>query len=202
MERDKKGRFVKGHKWVGKLGVNTRLRIDWKNCLECDKLFYVDSKNRKNRFCSISCGCKYNMRERKKRKGFYKGKEIPCETCKKIIYVEPNRLRNNKHYFCSKKCFYKFRKGWSNEKMREALDRGRHNQKGMPKFTEEMKKKQSIKKKKDWSDLEKRKEYMKHRTPEKLKKFREGHKKYLEENKGNLPISKIKNNRVIDKILK
>ena len=194
MERNKKGEFAKGHKSDNFKGVT------WKKCPNCNKEFYVTSKNKRNKFCSQSCSAKYRIKVLRKKGLLLKGEYGKCKTCEKKIYFEPREIGKNK--FCSKKCFYEYRKGWINEKMRESLDRGRHNQKGMPKFTEEMKKKQSIRKKKDWSDLEKRREYMKSRTPEKLKRFREGHKKYLDENKGNLPIKNIKNNRVIDNILK
>ena len=128
MIRDKKGKFVKGHQWVGKLGVNTKLRIEWKNCKICNKLFYVDSRTRKNICCSFKCGAILSSINRKK-KYILKGKKVPCEVCKKIFYVEPHRIRDSKQgFFCTKRCYYKFRNGWSNEKMREALSKGRKSQ--------------------------------------------------------------------------
>ena len=198
--RNKQGEFIKGHRWVGRLGVNTKLRIEWKECKVCGKLFYVGSRNRKNLCCSFKCGAKLSSIKRKE-KFIPKGKEVPCKNCNKFIYAEPHRLKDNKQgIFCSKKCYYKFRKGWSNEKMRKALAKGRVTQKGKPKSIK-MKQKMSDTYKKKWANLNDREIMMKDRTPEKLKNFREGARKYLEENKGNLPISKIRNRRVIDKII-
>lgn len=193
MDRNNQGKFVKGHSSYNYKGVI------WKKCKYCKKDFYVTSRNKRKMCCSNSCSHKQRFKTLKQNGSFLKGEFGKCFKCGKKIYFEPREIGKNK--FCSRKCFYEYRKGWINDDMKEALAKGRKTQRGKEK-SEHMKKQMSITYKKKWANLRDRELMMKDRTPEKLKNFREGHKKYLEKNKGKLPISKLRNKRVIDKIIK
>lgn len=90
-------------------------------CSYCSKKFIttkykIENNNSGHIFCSRSC---YNAFRKEyyigERASVYKRVPVQCSKCGKIILVPPNRLsrknRENKtHIFCSKECYYAFRK--------------------------------------------------------------------------------------------
>ncbi len=71
-------------------------------CVICNNNFYINKGDLKYKgrgeTCSVKC-----------RQEFFKlGKYVNCEICKKKIYKPQWVLNKSKHYFCSKKCTYKF----------------------------------------------------------------------------------------------
>ena len=119
-------------------------------------------------------------------------KSMNCLYCSKNFYTKPCLIGKRK--FCSKKCndlsrkgkyfgdghslFKKGHKSHSSGKTYEELYG-----KKRAKELRELNRKQRIS---NWSDLDYRKKQMKTRTRTKLKNFREGAKKYREENKEEL----------------
>ena len=71
-----------------------------KTCIVCKKIFV-----RKNRSKAIYCSPKCSNSI------FKKGKNIPCEICGKIVYRLRKEIINKKHFFCSYKCYGRYRIG-------------------------------------------------------------------------------------------
>lgn len=107
MERDNKGRFVKGHKLseasIKKMKSKLIGRKPWNKgrreykiiCGKCGKEFETSNKGRK--FCSQKCYFGID-----KRKGTFKN----CLICKKEIYIKNSYKTRRK--FCSVKCRAKY----------------------------------------------------------------------------------------------
>lgn len=155
-------------------------------------------------FCSNSCKSKYYSIHKRK------GKYYPCDWCNKRTYKTPCRVVRNDHIFCSKSCNDLWRKGKTIapeetlfKKNHTPFNKGK-NHKEL--FGEEKAKEMSdINKSQrlaEWEDLDYRKKQMKHRTPERLKKFREKGKQYARSEENITRLKSIKHTRkVIDKIL-
>jgi len=181
-ERDENGRFIKGHTsyWRKK-------RKEFV-CHNCKKKFKPTRNNKYRRFCSINCCNKFYSKIPIKLKGVYKN----CLTCKKKIYVKP--CLKSRNSFCSKLCFNKWQKGKLMSDGKSCFKKGNIPFNKGKKWeevygeekTNELKIKQSIKKKEEWKDLSFREKSMVSRSPKKLKKFREKAKKWREEHKEEL----------------
>jgi endogenous inhibitor of DNA gyrase (YacG/DUF329 family) len=59
-----------------------------------DKHIRYNNQAGHKHYCSSKCA---NLSKKK-------GKELPCVTCGKLVYVNPSRLKNSKNIFCSKSC--------------------------------------------------------------------------------------------------
>ncbi len=178
-ERDGHGRFLKGHKsyWETERIIFT--------CHNCKKEFKTERSTKYRRFCSRECCLKFYAGIPRE----YTGSYINCLNCEKSFYVKPCLLKKTK--FCSKECNNIWRKGKYFGDGKSLFKKG-HKSHSTGKDYETLYGKERAKKltelnKKNrldnWSDLDYRKKQMKTRTPDKLKEFREGAKKYREENK-------------------
>ena len=80
----------------------------YSKCVDCKKLLRGKLAIR-----CIKCQAKrYSILAKgKKHPHKFFGKFVLCETCNKIIYRKPYRIKRAKHLFCSKSCASKFRKG-------------------------------------------------------------------------------------------
>jgi len=80
-----------------------------KACLQCGKVFYITKSDMRKgkdvgagRFCSALCRSKSQTKEKIKRH---------CRQCNRVFWIYPYIARNNRGFFCSQDCLYK----WNSE---------------------------------------------------------------------------------------
>ncbi len=80
-------------------GIKVRVRL---NCNKCGKEFYktmYEFLKEGNHFCSKNC---YDLSQ-------ITSIEKKCDCCGKTIQVPPQKIKTNKHFFCSQKCDKKYK---------------------------------------------------------------------------------------------
>jgi len=90
-------------------------------CKNCKKDIQVKYKRRKMKFCSLSCATTYNNLKRWKTKYVV----TKCPVCKKS-FKQSSRIKN-KHKFCSKDCYFTWRKLVAKSKTQATLSESSFN---------------------------------------------------------------------------
>lgn len=173
-------------------------------CHICKKIFQKRRRlNQRFYFCSNKCQGKWYSQIRKS------GKLYPCVICKRPVYRTKGGIKSTGEVMCSISCFHKWEKGKffspksAFKKGHKPFNKGKSWEKLFGKEkAEELRKNNREKGLEMWSDLKMRRKLMKHKTPKKMKKFRDAGKKYREskENRERLKVFSNKR-RVLDKIM-
>ncbi len=75
-------------------------------CKNCNKTLHLPPGQKDRSFCSKKCQFQYDVKTKRRQTGA----KVLCETCRKPVYFEKNRLKKTKKCFCSRLCYYTYQR--------------------------------------------------------------------------------------------